>query len=211
MPTPAPEQKFQRRKEERPAEIMAAGLKIFAEKGFAAARLEEVAEAAGVSKATIYLYFEGKTELFTAIVKDIATPRFDDIEQLLDGYDGPSGDLLAFTIGKLREIATGTELPALAKIILAESANFPEIRTFYRDHIILRGFSNLARVIECGIERGEFRDCNVDAAVQEIIFPILMNTLARSTFGDLPQLDPDGFFTAHAEFVARGLATDREA
>ena len=211
MPSSAPEQKFQRRKEERPAEIMAAGLTVFAEKGFAATRLEEVAEAAGVSKATIYLYFESKAELFAAIVREIATPRFDEIERLLETYDGPSADLLDFIMGKLKEIATGTELPSLAKIILAESSNFPEIREFYRDHVILRGFANLSRVVARGIERGEFRDCNVEAAVQEIIFPILMNTLARNTFGELPLFDPDGFFTAHAEFVARGLAADREA
>lgn len=211
MPAPASDQKFQRRKEERPSEIMAAGLKIFAEKGFAATKLEEVAEAAGVSKATIYLYFDSKTDLFTAIARDIATPRLDDIEKLLDAYEGSSADLLDFVMAKLKDITTGTALPSLAKIILAESANFPEVREFYRDHIVLRGTANLSRVIERGIERGEFRNCNVNAAVQEIIFPILMNTLARNTFGELPLFDPDGFFTAHAEFVARGLAADREA
>jgi AcrR family transcriptional regulator len=211
MPAPATDQKFQRRKEERPSEIMAAGLKIFAEKGFAATKLEEVAEAAGVSKATIYLYFDSKTDLFTAIARDIATPRLDGIEKLLDAYEGSSADLLDFVMAKLKDITTGTALPSLAKIILAESANFPEIREFYRDHIILRGAANLSRVIERGIERGEFRNCNVNAAVQEIIFPILMNTLARNIFGELPLFDPDGFFTAHAEFVARGLAADKEA
>lgn len=205
------EQKWQRRKEDRPAEIMAAGLRIFADRGFAATRLEDVAEAAGVSKATIYLYFASKAELFVAIVRDIAVPRFDEIEKLLDAHDGPSADLLSFVMDRLRDIATTTELPALAKIILAESHNFPEIRTFYRDHIILRGFGNLSRIVHRGIERGEFRPCNVEAAVQNIIFPILMNALARNTFGELPQLDPDGFFAAHAEFVLRGLAADGEA
>lgn len=211
MPAAQQDQKWQRRKEDRPTEIMAAGLKVFAKKGFAAARLEEVAEAAGVSKATIYLYFDSKADLFTAIVRDIATPRLDEIEKLIDGYDGASADLLGFMIGRLKEIATTTDLPSLLKIILAESANFPEIREFYRDHIVLRGFANLGRIIERGIARGEFRPCNVNAAVQEIIFPILMNTLARNTFGEIPQLDPDGFFTAHAEFVLRGLAADGEA
>ena len=84
------EQKWQRRKEDRPAEIMAAGLEVFSERGFAAARLEDVAEVAGVSKATIYLYFESKADLFAAIVREIATPRFDEIEKLLDSYEGSS-------------------------------------------------------------------------------------------------------------------------
>src|SRR5690606_22269580 len=101
---------------------------------------------------------------------------------------------------------TTTQLPSLAKVILAEAGNFPEIRDFYRDQIAMRGFANIARIIERGIARGEFRPCDPAAATQVIIFPILMNALARSTFGELPQLDPDGFFTAHAEFVLRGLA-----
>lgn len=203
--------KRQRRKEARPAEIMDAALALFSEKGFTATRLDDVAEAAGVSKATIYLYFDNKEQLFTALVRDIATPRFDEIEKMIDGYQGASADMLAFVIARLHEIATTTRLPALAKIVLAESGNFPEIRTFYRDQIIRRGFGNLERIIERGIERGEFRRCNVKVTVQEIIFPVLMNALARSTFGELPQFDPDGFLAAHAEFVQRGLAADREA
>ena len=202
--------KRQRRKEERPAEITAAGLKIFAARGYAATRLEDVAEAAGVSKATIYLYFDSKADLFATIVRDITVPRFGEIETLIGEYEGSSTELLGFTIGRLKDIATETELPSLAKIVLAESNNFPEIRNFYRDQIILRGFGNLSRIIERGIERGEFRRCDVNVAVQEIIFPILMNTLARINFGELPQLDPDGFFAGHAEFVLRGLAANRE-
>ncbi|MEX0840008.1 MAG: TetR/AcrR family transcriptional regulator [Parvibaculum sp.] len=203
--------KRQRRKEARPSEIMAAALTLFSERGFAATRLDDVAEAAGVSKATIYLYFENKEQLFTALVHDIATPRFDEIERMIDTYQGSSADMLSFVIARLGEIATTTRLPALAKIVLAESGNFPEIRAFYRDQIIRRGFGNLERIIERGIERGEFRRCNVKAAVQDIVFPILMNALARNTFGELPQFDPDGFLAAHAEFVLRGLAADREA
>jgi len=203
--------KRQRRKQARPAEIMAAALTLFSERGFAATRLDDVAEAAGVSKATIYLYFENKEQLFTALVRDIATPRFDEIEKLIGAYDGSSIDLLSFVMARLNDVATTTRLPALAKIVLAEAGNFPEITTFYRDQIIRRGFGNLERIIERGIERGEFRRCNVKAAVQDIIFPIVMNALARNTFGELPQFDPDGFFAAHAEFVLRGLAANREA
>jgi len=209
MPTANP--KRQRRKQARPAEIMAAALTLFSERGFAATRLDDVAEAAGVSKATIYLYFENKEQLFTALVRDIATPRFDEIEKLIGAYDGSSADLLSFVMARLNDVATTTRLPALAKIVLAEAGNFPEITAFYRDQIIRRGFGNLERIIERGIERGEFRHCNVKAAVQGIIFPIVMNALARNTFGELPQFDPDGFFAAHAEFVLRGLAADREA
>lgn len=204
-------QKRQRRKEARPAEIRAAALQVFSERGFAAARLEDVAEVAGVSKATIYLYFESKADLFAAIVCEIATPRFDAIEKLIDAHEGPSGELIDFILARLREVTTTTDLPAFAKIILAEAGNFPEIRDFYLEAVVLRAFENVSRIIRRGIEHGEFRPCNVEATVQEIIFPILLNTIARNTFGEIPQLDPDGFFTAHAEFVRRGLTADRVA
>lgn len=204
-------QKRQRRKEARPAEIRAAALQVFSERGFAAARLEDVAEVAGVSKATIYLYFESKADLFAAIVREIATPRFDAIEKLIDAHEGPSSELIDFILARLREVTGTTDLPALAKIILAEAGNFPEIRDFYLEAVVLRAFDSFSRIIRRGIERGEFRPCNVEAAVQEIIFPVLLNTIARNTFGEIPQLDPDGFFTAHAEFVRRGLAADRGA
>jgi AcrR family transcriptional regulator len=161
MARPVP--KRQRRKEARPAEIRAAALQVFSERGFAAARLEDVAEVAGVSKATIYLYFESKADLFAAIVREIATPRFDAIEKLIDTHEGPSGELIDFILARLQEVATTTELPALLKIILAEAGNF------------------------------------------------LLNTIGRNTFGAIPQLDPGGFFSAHAEFVRRGLAADRGA
>lgn len=206
-----PTQKRQRRKEARPAEIRAAALQVFSERGFAAARLEDVAEAAGVSKATIYLYFDSKADLFAAIVREIATPRFDAIEKMIESHEGSSADLLDFMIARLRDVTATTELPALAKIILAEAGNFPEIRDFYLEAVVLRAFSNFGRIIERGVAKGEFRPCNVAATVQEIVFPILLNTIARNTFGELPQLEPEGFFTAHAEFVRRGLAADRGA
>lgn len=201
--------KRQRRKEARPAEIMAAALDLFSEKGSAATRLEDVAEAAGVSKATIYLYFENKEQLFTALVRELATPRFDEIEMLIDGFEGTSAELLDFVIARLGEAATTTRIPALARIVLAESGNFPEIRDYYRDHIVQRGLRNFARIVERGIARREFRKCDPLAAAQSIIFPIILNTLARETFGAIEGLDPNAFLAAHARFVTRGLAADR--
>ena len=67
--------KWQRRAEERPREICAAALEVFAEKGFAAAKLDEIARRAGVSKGTLYLYFKDKEDLFRAVVRDAIAPN----------------------------------------------------------------------------------------------------------------------------------------
>ena len=69
--TPVPRK---RRKEARPSELLEAALELFVEKGFAATRLEDVASRAGVSKGTLYLYFENKDALFKAVVQEGIIP-----------------------------------------------------------------------------------------------------------------------------------------
>lgn len=209
--TAAPEQKWQRRKEERPAEIMSAALKLFAEKGFTATRLEDVAEVAGVSKATIYLYFDSKIDLFLAIVGEIALSRFDEVEAVIAAYEGSIRDLFRVLLARMREISAASQIPAIARVVLAEAHNFPEIATFYRDNVVLRGLGLVAGIIKRGMESGEFRTCDPLAVAQSIIFPVLMNVIGRKTFGEIEALDPDRFFSSHVEFVLRGLAADKEA
>ena len=62
--------KRERRKDARPGELLTAALELFVEKGFAATRAEEVAQRAGVSKGTLFLYYATKEELFKAVVRD---------------------------------------------------------------------------------------------------------------------------------------------
>ncbi|MBI1261220.1 MAG: TetR family transcriptional regulator [Rhizobiales bacterium] len=205
------EQKWQRRKEERPAEIMEAALTLFSEKGFAATRLEDVAEAAGVSKATIYLYFDSKIDLLLANVQEIALSRFDEIETMLSLYDGKIADLPTLLLGRVSEIARTTKMPDLARVVMSEAHNFPEIADFYRDNVVKRGLGIIAGIIARGIESGEFRKCDPAATAQSVMFPIIMNVIGRKTFGEIPELDPMKFFPSHIDFVLRGLAADKEA
>jgi AcrR family transcriptional regulator len=202
--------KRQRRKEARPAEIMAAGLKLFSGRGFAATRLEDVAEAAGVSKATIYLYFDSKAELFKAIVRDIASPRLGVIEGLIEAFDGGTVELIAGLHQNLSAIVGTPEIGAIIKIIMAEAGNFPDIAAFYRDEIAFRGLRNVARIIQRGIDRGEFRPCDPLTTAQSVIFPIIMNRLIQEVFGPMPETDPQKFLPTHFEFILRGLAVDKE-
>lgn len=206
-----PVQRRRRRKDARPAEIMAAALTLFSERGFAATRLEDVAEAAGVSKATIYLYFDSKADLFKAMIRDIAAVRIGAVETLIEGFDGSSSDLIRGLIDVLSDLVKVQELRAIIKIVLSESGNFPDIAAFYRDEVALHGLRNISRIIQRGIDRGEFRPCDPAATAQSIVFPVIMNALAREIFGAMPELDPNRFFPSHLDFVLRGLAASREA
>jgi AcrR family transcriptional regulator len=207
---PVRQPKHQRRKEARPAEIVSAALKLFSERGFSATRLEDVAEAAGVSKATIYLYFDSKQDLFKALIREIATPRLDAIEELIESFDGPATTLIRGLYERARAISGSPEVRAVIKLVLSEAGNFPEIAILYRDEMALRGLRNIARIIERGIASGEFRSCDPIATGQSIILPVIMNALAREVFGATPELDPERFLPSHLEFILRGLAADKE-
>lgn len=203
--------KPQRRKETRPAEIMEAGLKTFAKKGFTATRLEDVAKAAGISKATIYLYFDSKTELLKAILRNVVTPRIGEIETTIKTYDGPAPDLLRLIFAAASTTVNSPEVRPILKLILTEAGNFPEIAEFYRKEVAFRALYSLAALIEHGIKRGEFRECDPIATAQSVIFPLLMNVIVREVLGAMPEFSPEKFVPSHLEFALRGLAANREA
>ena len=90
--------RWERRKDARPQELLAAALDLFVERGYAATRLDEVAARAGVSKGTLYLYFENKEELFKAVVRENMVPPLADAEELINTIEGRSSDLLRLCI-----------------------------------------------------------------------------------------------------------------
>src|SRR3990170_738491 len=95
-----PAQRWKRRAEDRPREICTAALEVFAEKGFAAARLEEIARRAGVSKGTLYLYFKDKEELFRAVVRDNVAPRVDSVREAVLAADMPFANLASMFLAR---------------------------------------------------------------------------------------------------------------
>src|ERR1051325_7831044 len=103
------EPKFRRRKAERPGEIVQAAMQVFAEKGFAAARLDDIARLAGVSKGALYLYFETKEDLFRAVVDQAIAPNLQGVWTMIAAHPGPLPELLRVLAGRLSLLIT--ELP----------------------------------------------------------------------------------------------------
>src|SRR5512137_1714014 len=92
--TPAARPRWERRKEARPAELLAAALELFVEKGYAGTRLDDVAQRAGVSKGTLYLYFENKEDLFKAVVRESVVTLISETADEIERFEGPSDALL---------------------------------------------------------------------------------------------------------------------
>ena len=130
-----PEPKWQRRADDRPREICAAALDVFAEKGFAAAKLEDIARRAGVSKGTLYLYFADKAELFRAVVRDAIAPNVQAIATAVSAIGAPFADMVRMFLARFAEREAQLPVGAVAKIVIGESRNFPELARVWHDEV----------------------------------------------------------------------------
>ena len=205
-----PAARHTRRKEARPGEILAAALALFAERGFAATRLEDVAQRAGISKGTVYLYFPTKEDLFRAVVRQDVLPNLAAMEARVAAHQGPAAALL-------REVATimldrlNGELAAIPKLVLTEAGNFPALAQFYAEEVSARGMRLIGSVLARGVASGEFRPLDVPATVPLVVAPILLAMLWRTSVGrhTAPLVDPAALLAAHLDVLLRGLAADR--
>ena len=100
-----PVSRWRRRKDARPSEILDAALELFCQKGYAATTLEQVAKAAGVSKGTLYLYYDNKEELFRSMVRELLVPHVEDFERQAGEFSGNSAELLrSMALGRHAQI-----------------------------------------------------------------------------------------------------------
>src|SRR5881296_558128 len=165
--------RWKRRKDARPEEIVSAALEEFVERGFAATRLEDVARRAGVTKGTVYLYFDSKEALFKAVVRQTIVPVIAHGEALAQSFTGSARELLERLVREYWRLVGETKLAAVPKLMMAEAATFPELTRFYYDEVVARGHRLMAGVIERGIKNGEFRPVNVMVAAKLAMSPLM--------------------------------------
>lgn len=205
-PQPAPRQ---RRKEARPGELLAAALDVFVERGFAAARLDEIAQRAGVSKGTLYLYFESKEALLRAVVQESMVPLIAEGEDLAaQAASDPAATLQHLVTRWWREIGS-TKLGGIPKLVMAEAGNFPEVAQFFFENVVLRGQALFRRVAETGIAQGVFRPCEPMLICDLAIKPLIFNHMWCQSFAhcDTAAIDPEVYLQAHLDVLLNGLLT----
>jgi AcrR family transcriptional regulator len=195
-----------RRKDARPSELTAAALELFVEKGFAATRLDDVAAHAGVSKGTLYLYFDSKEALFKAVVEEGIVPLLAAAEQQMAEYQGSSAELLRRLLFAWWEQIGGTWLAGVPKLVISEAHNFPEVAQYYHDNVILRGRALMRNVLQRGVASGEFRALDVETAIDVILAPLLMLVIWRYSLRFCGQeTDPQTFLQTHFDLLVHGL------
>lgn len=199
----------QRRKEARPQELLDAALELFVEKGFAAARIEEVALRAGVSKGTLYLYYPSKEDLLKAVIEQRLSTEIAAVAAEAAAFEGPTPALLRELLTAWWQRMYDSPASGVFKIIVTEVRAFPEIADFHRRAVVEPGQQLIGGLIARGIERGEFRPVDVTCAVQSLVLPMVMLCIHKHSIGAcIPQhpLDGKAFIREHVALVLAGLA-----
>jgi AcrR family transcriptional regulator len=201
------EPRWERRKDARPTELAAAALDLFVERGFAATRLDDVAKRAGVSKGTLYLYFDSKEDLFKAVIREGYVAPIAEAEHLLEQWQGSSSDLIREILLRWWVQVGATTQAGMTKLIIAEAGNFPELAKFYHDEVIHRIHALFERAIQRGVDQGEFRKVNLQYAGRLACSPMVMLMLWKHSFALCVEspMDPEDYVRTYADMLLHGL------
>lgn len=202
--TPPPRK---RRKEARPSELLDAALGLFVEKGFAATRLEDVAAHAGVSKGTLYLYYENKEALFKAVIQEGIVPVIAENEAIAAKHVGCSFYLLERLLANWWTKIGQTTFAGIPKLMVAEARNFPDLARFYYENVISRSRALVGNALRRGMASGEFRDMDIETTVDVVIAPILMLLIWRYSMSCCQggENDPQLYLRIHMDLIRQGL------
>ncbi len=197
----------QRRKEARPHELLEAALTLFVQKGFAATRAEEVAQLAGVSKGTLYLYYPSKEELLKAVIAHYLSARIADTAEEVRQIQGPMAPVLREMLVAWWQQTYASPASGTFKLIIAEVRNFPEIAEFYVREVIEPGHQLVGTILRRGIESGEFRAVDVQSTVHSLLLPMVMLCTHKHALGACTShtIDAMKFIADHVELVLSGL------
>src|SRR6478735_1732435 len=201
-----PPRRRQRRKDARPSEIIEAAIEIFGERGFGAARLEDVARRAGVAKGTVFVYFSTKEDLFRAVAQSVLTLHLDRLQAVATGLDKPMAELVPLLLGQVAAVIGSGRLPAMMRLLIAESRQFPDLARVWHDEVVAKVLELLTATIERAQARGEVRPGDARLFAFSILGPMLASALFREVFRDVAVLpDVDELAAQHAQTVLNGL------
>ncbi len=184
----------------RRAAILEAALDEFSARGFAGARLDDVAERAGVAKGTIYLHFSDKEALFRELVRTMLGPLVGGLEQLR-ASDLPIRTVLErFADLFVREIY-GTRRRDVARLVITEGARFPALAEVYYHEVVERGIAAMRAMIERAVARGEISHAALARFPQLIVAPALVGIIWAGLFDRFDRLDVAGMMRAHIDIL----------
>jgi AcrR family transcriptional regulator len=203
-PAGAPAPKWRRRAHARPDELLDAALDEFIAKGFDAARIEDIARRAGLSKGAVYLYFTGKEDLLRALIEREVAPVLGRVKTIAKAAGDPRATLTLIA----RAIGTALSSPrlvAIPQLVISIANRFPELRDYYRKQVVGQAKGAIETLYKRGIELGQFRDIPAHAAARTLIGPIFMEAIWTHMLRGKTGMTDSKWIERHFEIVLAGL------
>jgi len=192
--------RYQRRKQDRPQEITEAAFGAFAENGFTATKVEDVARRAGVSKGLLYVYFKTKEELFKAVIRSVVTPRLDELTRTLDASDLSAEAFIRGPVLEFMKRVPGSPISVVIRLMISEAPKHPDLVEYYWQNVASRGLGALRQLLHRGVDNGEFRESAVSDLPQLIVAPVMMSIVWGIVFADR-SLDTDKLIETHVDMI----------
>ncbi len=192
--------RFQRRKEHRPQEITAAAFAVFAEKGYAGARVEEVARRAGISKGLMYRYFATKEDLFKAVIRSVVVRRVDRLLAEVEQTELSAEALLRGPVFEFMRRIPGSPVAIVIRLLIAEGHRHPDLVDFYWENVVARAMRTFADFLQRGVQRGEFRATAVAEFPQLLLAPVMLSIVWKTLFSHR-ELDTDRLIATHIDVL----------
>ncbi|MBT8079090.1 MAG: TetR/AcrR family transcriptional regulator [Gammaproteobacteria bacterium] len=202
------QRRFRRRKDARPGEITAAAAALFAEKGYAATRVDDVARRAGVSKGLMYLYFRTKEELLKSVIRSFIEPRIEALRQRIEEPELSAEEFLRGPFLQFIRALPNSPVHVIVKLMVTEGPRHPELVAYYWNNVVSLGLDTLRRLLQRGVDNGEFRSSALQEFPHLMIAPVLFAVLYSSLFGKHEKLDTDRMFAEHVGILIESLKRD---
>lgn len=194
-----------RRKHARPAEIRRAALEELAENGIAGSTLAGIAKRAGISRTTVYLYFDTKQDIFEAVARDSVGQTIEEATALLDELDGTFEELFTVVIGQVYTKVVQGDAHVILRALVAEGQSNSEIVAFYHREILSKGETLIRRLIDWGIARGAVAPTAAVIDPRVIVAPALFAGIWRLVFEAQEPLELKAFKRDHVALALEGL------
>jgi AcrR family transcriptional regulator len=199
-----------RQKERRPGQILEAAFTEFSEKGYAGARVVDVARRVGVTKGTVYFYFPTKADLFKAVVRTRLNPVFKRIEAMAseDPSESATALLRRHIVAGYDEFVRNAQSVEFMRLMLVEGSRVPEIVEFYVSDLMGHGYKGIQDVLKRGVASGEFRPDALEIFgrfPEMLLSPAIHINMMRLMVGDRATVDIERYMEAHVDLILNGL------
>ncbi len=195
----------EQQKEAKRLALVDAALAVFSRVGFAAAKIDDVAEEAGVSKGTVYLYFDSKEQLFEGMVKTKMSPMLNNAAGLVIDPDQSATDRLKQHLRFFYTKVLDTDRRQIMRLIMSEGPNFPDLAEFYYANVLSRGQAMINAIIQQGIESGEFRNMSGHGLMHNVVAGALAAGMWKQVFDRFQPIDLDAYYDTHLDLILNGL------